>query len=393
MINFCFDATIDGVGYPNLAKHKAKPYTQQWRNFDKHEPYVVPLRLLMYLDYARISYTISNVASSADDSWYPVAFSWFNFDIDYISLIPESTKIRIQNGTIKILFFYHEGDNPARIKDRIDMLCATHLMPHNCYCFVSANTASRQLNNFIYFSDHEFFFRYLNRNQAVVDSDNDRPFIFTMLNRTHKWWRASCVEDLLSHNLLDNSLWSYQTDCTINDDPEDNPIELDSVSGWRKRVDRFVKNGPYICDNFTSEQQNNHHWVNQDLYSKSYFHLITETHFDADQSDGTFITEKTFKPIKYGQPFVVIGPHGTLSELRNMGYSTFDHVIDNRYDQERNNTKRWQLVRNAIQQIQYNNPHLIFQRCIDEIRHNQEMFNSRNKEPLNMLIEKITCQT
>jgi hypothetical protein len=43
--------------------------------------------------------------------------------------------------------------------------------------------------------------------------------------------------------------------------------------------------------------------------------LCLETHFDADQSGGAFLTEKTFKPIKHGQMFFVAGPAGSLQTV------------------------------------------------------------------------------
>jgi hypothetical protein len=44
--------------------------------------------------------------------------------------------------TLRVLFYYHEGDNPARIKNRLDELQQS-LLPPNCYVFVSGNTAAK----------------------------------------------------------------------------------------------------------------------------------------------------------------------------------------------------------------------------------------------------------
>ena len=115
------------------------------------------------------------------------------------------------------------------------------------------------------------------------------------------------MADLSKFGVLDRSLWSYNTQCTINDREEDNPLELDSVLGWRDAVRNFISCGPYFCDSDDDQVHNDHRRVPVSLYQDSYCHLVLETLFDADQSGGAFLTEKTYKSIKFGQPFVIIG--------------------------------------------------------------------------------------
>jgi hypothetical protein len=199
------------------------------------------------------------------------------------------------------------------------------------------------------------------------------------------------MSDLKFYNVLNNSLWSYNSVGLMEDDYNNNPISIDIVdSSWRERMHQFMSDGPYSCDQLTSCQQNDHHYVNNNLYSDSYFQIILETHFDADQSDGTFITEKTWKPIKFGQPFVIIGPAGTLAKLRDEGYRVFDNVIDNSYDLTDNNTQRYVAVRNLLVSMQQQGVEKLFEQCLEDIVHNQQLFESRI-EPLNILLEKISC--
>jgi hypothetical protein len=115
---------------------------------------------------------------------------------------------------------------------------------------------------------------------------------------------------------------------------------------------------------------------------------VLETHFDADGSGGAFLTEKTFKAIKHAQPFVIIGCAGSLATLRSLGYRTFDHVIDNSYDLEPNNTQRWLKVKHTLQQIQAD-PHGHFLRCWDDIEHNQQLFLANKSHRLNTLFTKL----
>ena len=375
------------LGYPNLA-----PLGLQGHEFDDRWPRTVPLRLLVYFDRANIITKSFTVQDAPLGSWYPVALAWHDFDCDYISLMSSELLQRVRNCKIRILFYYHEGDNPAKIKQHIDTLCYNHGLPHDCYLFVSANTAAADLDNFEYFSDHEHFFRYINRRQCIPEiAIQPRPYKFTALNRTHKWWRASCMADLRQSGVLDRSLWSYNTQCSIDDREEDNPLELDSVSGWRGTVKDFVSQGPYFCDSNDDQSHNDHRRVPINFYHDSYCQLVLETLFDADQSGGAFLTEKTYKTIKFGQPFVIIGTAHSLRTLRQQGYKTFDHAIDNSYDEIIDNTQRWFAVRKSILEIQSQDMHEWFLRCLSDIKHNQQIFNDVEKASLNNITQRLSC--
>ena len=129
-----------------------------------------------------------------------------------------------------------------------------------------------------------------------------------------------------------------------------------------------------------------------DHYTQSYCHIVIETHFDPDQSGGAFLTEKTFKPIKHGQPFVIVGAPGSLQVLRDLGYRTFDHAINNSYDLETDNTRRWQKILNSMQQICAQDPDSWFESCLDDVLYNQQHFLSSKRPRLNTLYDKLLHQ-
>jgi len=392
-IDFAWESLTDsGIGRPNLASHLAEPLTQSWREFDRHWPWVVPLRLLMYLNHAKIDYQNYSVQSAPCGSWYPISWSWFDFAIDYISLMSELSRQRVRQGDLRILFYYHEGDNPRRICDRIEELLNKHLLPGYCYVLISSNSAAEHLPNALYFDDHECFFRYVNRrqnNQLYRKDSTSKDF--TLLSRTHKWWRCSVVTDLWRLGLLNNSLWSYNTQIDIGDDPCDNPISIDTVPGLRNSMDQFIANGPHVCDMFDAVSQNDHHQVNTDLYHQSSIHIVLETHFDADQSNGTFLTEKTWKCIKYQQPFVIVGPAGSLAVLRKHGYQVFDGIINNHYDEIQDPTQRWLEIRDTISKIKQAGTDKIAHLCRDHVHHNHRLFHQREQSSVNTLIEELQC--
>jgi hypothetical protein len=384
MLTFVFDQ----IDRPNLTRWTAAPLTPEWREFDHHWPYTVPLRLLLYFDWAGIDYCC---CSTYDDApgWYPVGIGWFDHRIDYFGLMSDRVHKRLRDGSLSVLFYYHEGDNPAVIQNRLRHLAERHNLPEMCYLLISANSAAESLPQSIYFDDHELFFNYVNRAQAADPLPNTRDYQFTLLNRTHKQWRASVVTDLWRKDLLNDSLWSY---LSVSSDPEDqNPIESDSHDDWKQAVNKFLAGAPYRCDQLSVTENNNHHWVNNNLYTQSWCHIVIETHFDADGSQGSFVTEKTWKCIKYGQPFVIAGTPGSIAALRDKGYRVYDQAIDHSYDEVSHNTDRWNHLCAVIKNMHGQNWVSWWQQCQDDAIFNQQHFVLRPKIALNNLIEQLSC--
>ena len=387
MLKFCFDQmSAPGVlGYPNLAKSGLAP-----DQFDDTWPRCIPCRLFVYFKRHGIGVEQYHIDDAPPGSWYPVGIAWHDFDCDYFSLCSPKVISKIKDKSIKILFYYHEGDNPFEIKKRMDFLLEKHNLPMDCYLFVSANSKANEIKNFYYFSDHEYFFHYVNRNQTCPEiSERHRKYRFTALSRSHKWWRASIMSDLVESGLLNQSLWSYNTSIDVGDLESENPLEVDLFDGWREKIQRFVGQGPYFCDSEDHDSHNDHRRVEAYLYNDSYCNLILETHFDADGSHGSFITEKTYKCFKFGQPFVMIGPPGTLSTLREHGYRVFDSQIDNRYDEIINNTQRWAHIKKTITELAQKDLHKWFLECLPDIRHNRELFLSGNRKNLMDLVDHL----
>jgi len=152
-LNLTVERIVKGRIYPALAAHEARPYTQSWREFGQHYPYTVPFRLQEYCDHHGVKLSINQ--STAEIQFYPVGLAFFDFSIDYVGLIPLHIKEQIRSGAVKILFYYHEGDNPERIKTRLDLLFDLHNLSSSAYVFISANSAADQLSNFVYFNDFE----------------------------------------------------------------------------------------------------------------------------------------------------------------------------------------------------------------------------------------------
>ena len=395
MLNLVYDRNHLGRPYPNLAP--IMDARNGYHGLGDAYPYICPIRLFYYAQDHGYPMNISYVTDPVpENAFYPIGIAWFDFSLDFFALMSEQVRNMLRDKKLRALFYYHEGDNPQHEKVRLDELCRHHNLPQDCYRFVSGNTLSDDLENFVYFADHELFYW---RNTVVW---NDIPQIgcephpfprnkeFTLLSRVHKWWRSTIVSYLYASQLLNNSYWSYGN-VDIGDQYQDNPIQLHKFPGTESHMQDFLSAGPYRCDQLTETEHNSHWMFVPEHYADSYCHLVLETFFDADGSNRCFISEKVFKPIRHGQPFVVFGSPYTLQTLRRLGYRTYDYAIDNSYDEIEDNTERFKCAVASVKKIAVQDMHAWYMSMWDDLLYNRALYiSSQNKRSkLDHLIKSI----
>ena len=384
---FEFDKFIGTRPYPNLAKHQAKPLTAEWRQFSQHWPFSEPPNLIEYFRDESVDH------SNQRNKYYLISISFFDFSIDWFSLLPKSRILEMQQEKLHLMFFYSEGDNPVRMREHLLSQCKLHNVPAHMLIIISANSAADQLPGCAWFADDELLFRKRNRKvTALRYHENPRSKMFTSLVRTHKWWRATTMAEFWKRGWQPNGYFSYNTEVAVGEPEHENPIEVDCVNGLRSAMYDFLKNCPFKSDNLSSDQHNNHHLCVPEHYNNSYLNIVIETHMDVDQSNGVFLTEKTFKPIKHAQPFVIFGAAHSLARLRDLGYRVFDGVIDNSYDLIEDTTQRWIKLVDILDHMFSQGPDYMHQMlccCQFDLLHNQQYFLSSKKDRLNNLLRKI----
>ena len=387
---FVFDQIINKKPYPNCAKHQARPYTPEWREFSKKWPFSEPLHFLEYLDQESIEYQMVTSEKIVENAVYPISLSFFDFGIEWFELLESNIVDAIRSKKIKLWFFYSEGDNPKRIQRHLRTQCIKHNIPEKQIHFTSANSSAKKLDNFSYFVDDEMLYKLRNEADPVDFHTGRRSKKFTALVRTHKWWRATSMARLWDQNLHKIGYFSYNTELDVGESQSDNPIQVDSFPGLRSITDQFIENGPFIADQYDSDYHNLYHYTINEHFDNSYLNLVLETHLDADQSGGTFLTEKTFKPIKNSQLFVIIGPAGSIKQLKSMGYKTFDHIINHKYDAIQDNTERWSMaMQEAERLILHEHLHSLYTECEQDIKHNQKLFLQSKRSRLNSILTKV----
>lgn len=389
MVTFAFDQFVNGIPYPNLATHTASPGSPSWHEFSTHLPYSEPVHFLEYCDQENVEFDAVNVISAPNTAIYPISVSFFDFTVKWFDLMPKTTLNRIKNKDLKVWFLYSEGDNPFLIEKHLISQCKESDVEWSQIHFTSANTVADTINGFSFFADDEMLFRLRNTTSPIQFHKNSRSHKFTALVRTHKWWRATTMTRLWKQFLHQQGYFSYST-MSIDDKEEDNPIVVDEFKNLRDQTHLFLNRCPFCADNYDSDYHNDHTMTVEKHFSDSYLNIILETHFDVDQSGGVFLSEKTFKPIKNCQPFIIVGAPGSIKLLKQMGYKTFDGFINHSYDDIHNNTQRWQAVMSEIERLLLTtNLHTLYLQLENDLLHNQQLFLSSKKQRLNTLLQKV----
>ena len=90
-------------------------------------------------------------------------------------------------------------------------------------------------------------------------------------------------------------------------------------------------------------------WTNfSHQYKRVYFNVVTESCY---YDECIYFSEKIFKPIGQLTPFILMSTPYSLAKLREIGFKTFDGWIDESYDNEEDNDKRFFMIIEVIKNL------------------------------------------
>lgn len=128
--------------------------------------------------------------------------------------------------------------------------------------------------------------------------------------------------------------------------------------------------------NFEGETDHPMHscWLSLfDQCAESLLYLVTETVATGRRHH---LTEKTFKPIAMGMPFVIVGTRGSLEYLRSYGFRTFEGIWDESYDSAADDVriKRIASLLRSLDELPAAAKQDLFEQAQEVIQHNWNHF-------------------
>lgn len=217
-------------------------------------------------------------------------------------------------------------------------------------------------DNFIlntFFFPH-FFLSTYNHLSQYINPKSERPKIepdkrFLCLNRRMFFHKYQVIKELFDRGLLNETRFTWVDNYTPN-----NIIDLDLAHSLKIDGSQFKSiqlEGDVMYGSRLSYHDEFLFTINPNWYYRSKVDIITETML---YDEAIHVTEKTYKSIYLGLPFVVSATKGHLNHLREMGFKTFNSVINEDYDELTNKYKIKRVI-DAAQELSniFNTPEVL----------------------------------
>ena len=172
------------------------------------------------------------------------------------------------------------------------------------------------------------------RTEPIQFNPRDNKFLYLSYNRNVRPHRVHFLSNILSKGLLDIGKVSLNQFQYVQDLPEDHPIN------------QLQKRAPIEIDRGLE-----YNWANEITiqdHEDTFISIVTESLTDKFT---LFLSEKIWKPISCGHPFMVLGNKGTLKKLKELGFKTFDKWFDESYDNEDEMSIRTEMIINEIEKF------------------------------------------
>lgn len=173
------------------------------------------------------------------------------------------------------------------------------------------------------------------KNYKYFDADHIKRFSVFIRRFTEKRFKFIC--ELVNRDIINNTHYTfslnYGKDCT---EPVENYIieNILKTNFESDKINEWVKSLPCILDEEISDP---YPLSLQYFYHHSSINIIFETFVENINQDINidpleFVSEKTWKAIFHRKPFIIVSIPYSLKYLKDLGFKTFDFLIDESYD-------------------------------------------------------------
>jgi hypothetical protein len=268
-----------------------------------------------------------------------------------------------------VMVFGNSAEGSGTLIDQLNMLKLTTLVLEGKILIIGGGEME---SCYPYLHHDHFLCRILDypENHREIDradnifSQTDKPYKFLFLNgraRPHRkyLWHRFQQQDLLKHALwtmLDSrptigrqfSLKHNEINLMATTTPLQWLPAKYEVEQYR---DAAITPGPAERTFIKTELFNNtwgEIYLQAEPYCDTYFSLVTETVFEYPYS---FRTEKIAKPLAVGHPWIVASNRGFYRDMRNLGFQTFDSLINESFDSIDNSQERMDRIAAVVNDL------------------------------------------
>lgn len=244
--------------------------------------------------------------------------------------IINDVKIKKCKIILTILFEGYSGREENEDFDILNDWCLKNNFDKDDVYFINGNLLTDDIikknnYNFLGFgiSTFEDWLEPKKIDKPLIYNVNDKKSkLFLSYNRAPRAHRYYLIAELFKNNLLDDGIISF-----FEENVEDslfNEILNESEKIKLQNKIPLIANGGIDYKKYNPSNN-----ICTFHNEQTFLSLVSETLVDKNT---LFISEKTWKPILTGHPFIIFGNKGTLKYLKSRGYQTFSDWWDESYD-------------------------------------------------------------
>jgi hypothetical protein len=176
-----------------------------------------------------------------------------------------------------------------------------------------------------------------------------KPRRYLSLGGKNHWHRAALIRYLEQYQVSNHGI------ITMSHKDADDPIDFSELARHDSDFENWNQTQPQMSpQNYVSSEDlmtgiKRGLMGAQGFYQNCGWDVIQEKHHVLHS--GVYLSDKVFRSMAMGVPFVINGACHSIRALRELGYQTFDGIIDESYDDETDSIKRLQMVAQQIVKI------------------------------------------
>lgn len=277
----------------------------------------------------------------------------------------------IKNRKAYLLFLYDAEGTLRRIKTHFKKLVVSLNLPKDRVIVIHGDFDIDCFKEepYTYFPVCIFpWWIFGNKINNLVKPNTDK--IFLSYNRTLRSHKIGMLYTLAAHDVVKNGIISCGK---ITNESVEATLDNYGIFKNKHNISKLLLLSDTSPDNKKFPQDNPADGINLLDFEQSFMSLTIET-----LDYGMFLSEKSFKPIKVGHPFIILGTLGQLALVKKFGFQTFSKWWREDYDQVSDYGTRMNMIADIIRDLSLKSKEellTIRREMTPVLLHNQRLFN------------------
>jgi hypothetical protein len=158
--------------------------------------------------------------------------------------------------------------------------------------------------------------------------------------KDYRWFLYKVGQDKWHFSKDKEDLYAIRDELVHGQPPKYEELTAHLMKVYNKRIANLLPMQIKNDRHNVHEGANPNKDTDPEKYLVSMLHVVTETYADSTNFPDSFVSEKTFKPMFYKRPFIVVGQWKTLEGLKRLGYRTFGEHWNEEYDNKKHDWNR-----------------------------------------------------